>query len=107
MSIENVSTEAAFKQALQHDELLVVDFFATWCGPCKMIHPMVEKFAAQYPKAKFIEVDVDVLGLVAQEYEVSSMPTFLLFKEGKVIQKIIGANPAALKQALVDHAPLA
>ncbi|OBA19462.1 thioredoxin [Metschnikowia bicuspidata var. bicuspidata NRRL YB-4993] len=99
-----VASVSEFKEALKHDGLVVVDFFATWCGPCKMISPMVDKFATQYSSAKFIKVDVDELQEVAQEYEISSMPTFLLFKEGKVVQKVIGANPAALKQALAANA---
>lgn len=99
-----VSSKAEFEAALKHDGLVVVDFFATWCGPCKMIAPLLDKFSAEYTAAKFIKVDVDELGDVAQEYEISSMPTVLFFKEGKVVQKVIGANPAALKQALTANA---
>ncbi|KAM9916462.1 hypothetical protein OXX59_009953 [Metschnikowia pulcherrima] len=102
--VSAVTSTSEFQEALKHNGLVVVDFFATWCGPCKMIAPMVDKFATQYTGAKFIKVDVDELQEVAQEYEISSMPTFLLFKEGKVIQKVIGANPAALKQALAANA---
>lgn len=98
--VQQVNSKAEFEAALKHDKIVVVDFFATWCGPCKMIAPMVEKFATQYADDKFIKVDVDELGEVAQEYEISSMPTFLLFKDGKVIEKVIGANPGNLKSVL-------
>lgn len=99
-----VSSKSEFDAALKHDGLVVVDFFATWCGPCKMIAPLLDKFSAEYTAVKFLKVDVDELGEVAQEYEVSAMPTILFFKDGKVVQKVIGANPAALKQALVANA---
>lgn len=99
-----VSSKAEFDSALKNDGLVVVDFFATWCGPCKMIAPLLDKFSKEYASATFIKVDVDQLGEVAQEYEISSMPTVLFFKNGQVVGKVIGANPAALKQALVANA---
>lgn len=102
--VATISSANEFQDALKHDGLVVVDFFATWCGPCKMIAPLLDKFSAEYTAAKFIKVDVDQFGEIAQEYEVSSMPTVLFFKEGKVIHKVIGANPAALKQALATNA---
>lgn len=102
--VATISSANEFQDALKHDGLVVVDFFATWCGPCKMIAPLLDKFSAEYTSAKFIKVDVDQFGEIAQEYEVSSMPTVLFFKEGKVIHKVIGANPAALKQALATNA---
>lgn len=99
-----VATKAEFQEALKHDGLVVVDFFATWCGPCKMIAPLLDKFSAEYSSAKFIKVDVDQLGEVAQDYEVSSMPTVIFFKGGEIVTKVIGANPSALKQALAANA---
>lgn len=102
--VQVISSQGEFDEALKHDGLVVVDFFATWCGPCKMIAPLLDKFSAEYTSAKFIKVDVDELGPIAQEYEVSSMPTVIFIKEGKVLGKVIGANPAALKQALASYA---
>lgn len=99
-----VSSKQEFEAALKHDGLVVVDFFATWCGPCKMIAPILEKFSKEYTLAKFIKVDVDELGEVSQEYEISSMPTILFFKNGKVVEKVIGANPNAVKLALAANA---
>lgn len=102
--VATVASKQEFTEALQHDGLVVVDFFATWCGPCKMIAPLLEKFSKEYASAKFIKVDVDELGEIAQEYEVSSMPTIIFFKEGKVVSKVIGANPAGIKQNLAQYA---
>lgn len=102
--VSQVHTKEEFDSALQHLGLVVVDFFATWCGPCKMIAPMLDKFAAEYSSAKFVKVDVDELGQLAQQYEVSSMPTILLFKNGQVVDKVIGANPAAIKAKIAGNA---
>lgn len=98
-----VKSASEFKESLKHDGLVVVDFFATWCGPCRTIAPTVDKFAEEYPTALFIKVDVDELQEVAQEYLVAAMPTFLLFKEAKVVQKVVGANSSALKKAINDN----
>ncbi|ODV79584.1 thioredoxin [Suhomyces tanzawaensis NRRL Y-17324] len=102
--VAQVTSKAEFDEALKFEGLVVVDFFATWCGPCKMIAPFLDKFAAQFTQAKFIKVDVDEVSEVAAEYEISSMPTVLFIKEGKIVQKVIGANPSALKQAVETHA---
>lgn len=85
------------------DKLVVVDFFATWCGPCKMIAPMIEKFAEQYSDAAFYKLDVDEVSDVAQKAEVSSMPTLIFYKGGKEVTRVVGANPAAIKQAIASN----
>ncbi len=102
--VATITSKQEFTDALSHDGLVVVDFFATWCGPCKMIAPLLDKFSSEYNQAKFIKVDVDEFGEIAQEYEVSSMPTVIFFKGGQVVNKVIGANPAALKQVISANA---
>lgn len=95
-----IQSEEEFKTAISASNLVVVDFFAVWCGPCKMIAPMLEKFSNDYSNAKFYKVDVDQLPSVAASNEVTSMPTLLFFKSGELVGKVIGANPAAIKQTL-------
>jgi len=73
--------------------LVLVDFYATWCGPCKMMHPIIEKISQQYPDLKIIKVDVDKHESVAREYSVMSIPTLILFKDGNMIEKNIGFMP--------------
>ncbi|CCD24546.1 thioredoxin TRX2 NDAI_0D02320 [Naumovozyma dairenensis CBS 421] len=102
--VSQIKSADEFEKAINQDKLVVVDFFAVWCGPCKMIAPMIEKFAEQYPQADFVKLDVDELSEVAQKNEVSSMPTLVFFKNGKEITRVIGANPAAIKQAIASNA---
>ena len=70
--------------------IVVVDFFATWCGPCKMLSPILEKFANEHPEVKVIKVDVDDFTSIAREYGVTSIPTLVLFKDGVIVDKKIG-----------------
>ena len=102
--VTQFKTASEFDSAIAQDKLVVVDFYATWCGPCKMIAPLLEKFQNEYSNIKFLKIDVDQLGSLAQEYNVSSMPTLILFKNGEEVNRVIGANPAAIKQALASLA---
>ncbi|MGY8824889.1 MAG: thioredoxin [Candidatus Latescibacterota bacterium] len=73
---------------------VLVDFWATWCGPCRMIAPIVEQLSDEYEgKAKIGKLDVDSAQKIAAEFGIRSIPTLLLFKEGKVADQIIGAVP--------------
>lgn len=101
--VKQITSSAEFDSAIAADKLVVVDFFAVWCGPCKLIAPMVDKFEQQYENAAFYKVDVDELSDVAQKNEISSMPTLLFFKSGKQVAKVVGANPAAIKQTIAAN----
>jgi thioredoxin 1 len=80
------------KEVIESSQLVVVDFWAAWCGPCKMIAPVVEELAKEYAgKAKIGKVDVDSNPKTATEYGVMSIPTIIFFKGGKVLSQIVGA----------------
>ncbi|XP_034473551.1 thioredoxin-2 [Drosophila innubila] len=98
-----VKDGADFKTQLTNagDKLVVVDFFATWCGPCKMIAPKLEELSQQYAeKIVVLKVDVDECESIAMEYEVSSMPTFLFIKNSVKVDQFVGANKDKLTEAI-------
>ncbi|CDO55776.1 similar to Saccharomyces cerevisiae YCR083W TRX3 Mitochondrial thioredoxin, highly conserved oxidoreductase required to maintain the redox homeostasis of the cell,forms the mitochondrial thioredoxin [Geotrichum candidum] len=89
-----------FKKEIASPSLTVVDFYATWCGPCKMVAPVIEKLSETVKEANFIKVDVDESPDVASEYGISAMPTFMFFKNGEKIETVIGANVGKLQASV-------
>ncbi|MFN4033153.1 MAG: thioredoxin [Fimbriimonadales bacterium] len=84
---------------------VLVDFWAVWCGPCRLIAPIVEELGQQYEgKMKVYKVDVDQEQQLAMQYGIMSIPTLLLFKNGQVVEQIVGALPkGAIEQKLAKH----
>jgi len=82
------------------NKLVVIDFFAVWCGPCKMIGPMIEELSKEMQDVVFLKVDVDECEDIAAEYDISSMPTFVFIKESKVLETFSGANIDKLKNTI-------
>jgi thioredoxin 1 len=95
MSNAQAVTDADFEgQVEQHPGLTVVDFWATWCGPCRMIAPILDQLAVEYEgKVKVTKLDVDANIKTATRFNVRSIPMLLFFKGGKVVDQIIGAVP--------------
>lgn len=90
-------TDATFSSEIEkHDGLAVVDFWAPWCGPCRMVGPLLDELATEYAgKAKVAKVDVDQNQSLAQRFGVRSIPLILFFKDGKVVDQVLGAVPKA------------
>ena len=94
----------SFEQALKGDKLVMVDFWASWCGPCRMLGPVVEKLAEQYEgKAVIGKVNVDEQQELAVRYGVMSIPTVIFFKDGKEIDRKVGVMPAGVYTAILDQ----
>jgi thioredoxin 1 len=92
-------------QVEKADGLTVVDFWATWCAPCRMIAPVLDQLASQYAgKARVMKLDVDSNVRTASRFNVRSIPTMLFFKDGKLVDQVIGADKAKLEAKFKEYA---
>ena len=80
------------KEVLDHKGVVVVDFYADWCGPCKVTEPILEELSEKIKDAKFIKIDVDANQELSVKYSIFSIPTFLIMKDGDVKNQIVGAH---------------
>ncbi len=88
-----IKTKEEFqKEVLEAKATVLVDFFATWCGPCQMMEPILENFAKTNPKVKVIKVNVDEAQELAMQYNVMSIPTLYVFKQGKPVNQMMGVQ---------------
>ena len=98
-----VTDDTFDSEVLESDVLVMVDFWADWCGPCKMVAPVVEELAGEYDgKIKVAKVDVDASPVVAGKYGIRSIPTMLFFKGGQPVQQVVGAVPKQVLQEQLD-----
>ncbi|MCE7056541.1 thioredoxin [Algoriphagus sp. AGSA1] len=96
-------TDANFEEIIKSEQPILVDFWAEWCGPCKMIGPVVEELAGDYDgKAVVGKVDVDANPAVAQAFGIRSIPTLLFFKGGEIVDKQVGAVPKSVLSQKLD-----
>ncbi|KAK0714532.1 thioredoxin-like protein, partial [Lasiosphaeris hirsuta] len=95
-----------FKETVAREHIVIVDAFATWCGPCKAIAPTIAKWAEEpefKDKVHFAKFDVDDVPELAQELGIRAMPTFIFFKDGEKVDEFVGGKPGPLRQLLVQH----
>ncbi len=103
MAKEIMSNE--FNAFIAQDKPVLVDFWAPWCGPCRMLAPVIEDLSAQYEGQVAVgKVDVDKCPDLAQQFQVMNIPTLILFKGGKVVDRTMGYQPKAALEAMVKKA---
>ena len=90
-------TDADFQaEVLESDKPVIVDFWAEWCGPCRMVGPVIDQIGEEYAeKVKVVKLDVENNGETAMKYAITSIPAIYVFKDGEVVQKSVGAKPKA------------
>ncbi|KAJ1402087.1 hypothetical protein B484DRAFT_405513 [Ochromonadaceae sp. CCMP2298] len=101
--VKEISDEGEFERETSGPGLVVVDFFTTWCGPCKQIAPFVESLVDKYPEVKFVKVDIEKLEDLARARNISSIPTFHFILKGKLVDEMKGANPTELEAKVVQY----
>merc|ERR1712224_1132340 len=102
--VQEVKTLAEYNQILGDNQYVCVDYFATWCGPCRMIAPKIEEFEKTYSNVKFIKVDVDQATEVAEKEGISAMPTFKYFANGEKSGEVVGASESKIEAELKKFA---
>ena len=101
MSVINLTTENFEEEVLNAKEPVRVDFWATWCGPCQTMGPVVDELAQELTDVKVGKVNVDEQMALAREYKVMSSPTFLVFKDGKVAERTLGVQEKSELEQLI------
>ena len=95
-----IATNTSFDSLLESEKLIIVDFWATWCGPCRMLSPLLDEVEEEMSdKITVVKVNVDDADEIAMRYRIMSIPTLLFFKNGQIVDKTVGAMP---KSTLVD-----
>ena len=102
MSELNITKDTFQKEVLESDKPVIVDFWATWCGPCRMLGPVVAELAEEHPEIKVCKVNVDDEPDLAQQYGVMSIPFVVSFKAGQVHKSSVGVQPKEALLALLD-----
>lgn len=102
MSVVNLTMENFQREVLNSDKPVLVDFWASWCGPCRMVSPLVDQIAAENKDIKVGKVDIDAEPELASAFRVMSIPTLMVFKDGKISKTAVGARPKAAILAMLD-----
>ena len=101
MAVYTITNENYASEVLQADRPVLLDFWASWCGPCRMVSPLVDEIAAEHPEIKVGKINVDEQPELAQQFGVMSIPTLVVMKNGELVNKAVGARPKAEILALL------
>ncbi|MEG2354109.1 MAG: thioredoxin [Clostridium sp.] len=98
-----VNNSNFMKEVLSEDRLVVADFWASWCGPCKMLSPVLEEISSEMKNVKFVKINIDENPSLAQQFRIASVPTLMVFKAGDLKNKIVGFKPKHEIKELVNR----
>lgn len=102
MQVIDIKTEAGFVKALETTQLVVVDFYATWCQPCRVLHKSLEGLARTHPSVRFYRVDVDLLPHICSKYAIAKLPTLIFFRKNPV-DRVEGMDVDRITRTLRKH----
>ena len=101
MSAISVTKESFHKEVMMSEKPVLVDFWAPWCGPCRMVMPLVEEIAEERDDIKVVKINVDEEPDLASQFQIMSIPTLMVVKDGEVVSKVMGARPKAQINAML------
>lgn len=101
MSVMTITKDNFETEVLKSEKPVLVDFWASWCGPCKMLSPIVDQLAEENPQIKVCKINVDEEQELAMQFQVMSIPTLYLFKDGKVVSSSVGVKPKQALEAMI------
>ena len=95
MSVKHITKETFHEEVINSDRPVLVDFWAEWCGPCRMVGPVLDEIATERPDIKVCKINVDQESELASQHRVMSIPTLMVFVDGQVVNQSVGAKPKA------------
>jgi len=92
-NIIEITSKEQFDEAVKSENLTIVDFWAVWCGPCRVLKPLLHKIAGEHPEIQLLTVDVDANQELAAQYDINSIPAVFMFKNGQIVDSFVGVMP--------------
>ena len=92
-NIIEITSKNQFDEAIKSENLTIVDFWAVWCGPCRVLKPLLHKIAGEHPEIQLLTVDVDANQELAAQYDINSIPAVFMFKNGEIVDSFVGVMP--------------
>ena len=103
MEIVDVTRDNFEEEVLKSEKMVLIDFYADWCGPCKMLAPIVEEVASEHEDLKVVRINIDNEESIAMDYQIMSIPTLVLIKDGKEVDRVIGYVQKKVIETMIER----